>query len=74
MGFAKPRSSPCDFFYGVGSKKKSTGKTRDEREQQFEVPLALFLLTSEGKALSPDQGYRIVCRIMGHILESDPKC
>ena len=62
------------YFYGVGPKKISTGQTRDEQEQQFEVPPALFLLISEGKALSPDQGYRIVCRTMGHILQSDPKC
>jgi len=53
---------------------KSTDQTRVEREQQFEIPLAQFLLASEGKALSPDQGCRIVCRIMGHILEYDPKC
>jgi hypothetical protein len=53
---------------------KSTDQTRDKREQQFEIALALFLLASEGKALSPDQGCRIVCGIMGHILKSDPKC
>ena len=61
-------------FCGVGPEMKSTDQTHNEREQQFEIPLALFLLASDGKALSPDQGCRIVCRIVGYILESDPKC
>jgi hypothetical protein len=53
---------------------KSTGQTFDEREKQFEIPPALFLLPFDGEALSLDEGCGIVYRIMGHILESNTEC